>query len=178
MPQPATFAIAAGLCAIGSAIGVTLGHATLDQINPADFQDPSFASDLSPGHTPADWAQVQAEEYRAAARQVLPEGCPNCAWPVAPVPPEDPAVARYDQPRTAAVPQEWVETPVRAIAIQEPPQPDLVQVERYAHYQVEQPVQQATNASPVVAQDIGGAKDIGGAQDKGGTKDRRGTSTQ
>jgi hypothetical protein len=164
VPQAPIFVIAAGLCAIGAAIGVGLGHATVDQINPADFQDPPFASDLAPGHSSADWAQVQAEEYRTAAQQAEPESCAGCTWPVAPVPPEDPAIARYDQPRTAAVPpartatavpQERVEAPVRTAAVEAPPEPDWGRVQRYAHYPVEQPVQAAADANAVATQASG-----------------------
>ncbi len=156
MPQPTTLAILAGLSIVGAAVGVTVGRATTDQINPSNFKDSdsSFYSDLAPDAPRADWAQVQAQEYQKAAQATAPQGCTDCAWPVAPVPPQDPTVARYDQPTIAAVPRARVETPVRVAAIQPAPQPeqkpDWNQVERYTQYPVEQPARPAADANPVI----------------------------
>ena len=140
MPQPTTLVIAAGLAIAGAAIGVNMGHAAIDQINPANFKDSdgAFSSDpAQPSRPPGEWAQVQAQEYQAAAKATAPQGCTDCTWPVAPVPPEDPSVARYDQPRIAAVPRARAEAPVRVVIVEErPPEPDWRQIERYARYPV------------------------------------------
>ena len=141
MPQPITLVIAAGLAVVGAAIGVNIGHATVDQINPANFKDSdgAFSSDpAQPSRPPGDWAQVQAQEYRAAAQATAPQACTDCTWPVAPVPPQDPSVARYDQARIAAVPRARAEAPVRVVIVeqQQPPEPDWGRVERYMRYPV------------------------------------------
>ncbi|HEX4737050.1 MAG TPA: hypothetical protein VH331_05770 [Allosphingosinicella sp.] len=147
MPQPTTLVIAAGLAIVGAAIGVNMGHATVDQINPANFKDSdsAFADPAQDSRSPDEWAQAQSQEYKAAAQAAAPQGCAGCTWPVAPVPPQDPIVARYDQPRTAAVPRERVEAPVRVVVIDEqrPPELDWGRVERYARYPVERTRDQA-----------------------------------
>lgn len=146
MPQPTTLVIAAGLSIAGAAIGVNMGHATIDQINPANFKDtdPRFYPDAAPGGPRADWAQVQAQEYQAAAQATAPQGCAGCTWPVAPVPPQDPTVARYDRALTAAVPAERAEAPVRIVVVeQSPPEADWGRVQRYMRYPVERSGDQA-----------------------------------
>lgn len=159
MPQPTTLAILAGLSIVGTVVGVSVGRATLAQINPANFEDreSTFYSDLVPDAQRADWAQVQAQEYQQAVQATAPQGCVGCTWPVAPVPPQDPTVARYDQSMTAVVPPARAERPVRVAALQPPPepQPDWKQVERYTQYPVEQPVHVATGTDTTGSQAAG-----------------------
>ena len=149
MPQPITFVIAAGLAIVGGAIGVNMGHATIDQINPANFRDSDAAlypDAAQEARSPGDWAQVQAQEYQAASQAPAPAACANCTWPtppVAPVPPQDPTVARYDQERIAAVPRERAEAPVRIVVVDEASEPDWGRVERYTRYPVERDRQPA-----------------------------------
>jgi hypothetical protein len=159
VPQPTTLAILAGLSIVGTLVGVSVGRATLAQINPANFEDreSSFYSDMVPNAPRADWAQVQQQEYQQAAQATAPQTCLGCAWPVAPVPPQDPTVARYDQSIVAVVPPARVERPVRVAAVQPPsePQPDWKQVERYTQYPVEQPVHVATGTETTSSPDAG-----------------------
>jgi hypothetical protein len=138
--------VAAGLSIAGTAIGIGMGRSSLAEINPANFNgaDSPFSAALGESRTRAEWAQLQAQEYQAAAQATPPQGCADCTWPMAPVPPQDPAVARLDQPRTAVVPLARAEAPVRVTLVEQPPEPDWRQVERYASYPVEQPVQAPT----------------------------------
>ena len=143
MPHPTTLVIAAGLAIVGAAIGVNMGHATIDQINPANFKDDDAAFYPDAGRdtrSPGDWAQVQAQEYQAASQAPPVATCANCTWPtppVAPVPQQDPIVARYEPERIAAVPRERAEGPVRIVVVEESPEPDWGRVERYTRYPVE-----------------------------------------
>ena len=159
MPQPTTLVVAAGLAIVGAAIGVNMGHATVDQINPANFKDSdsAFMGAAQDSRSPDSWAQVQSQEYQAAAQATAPQGCTDCTWPVAPVPPRDPTVARYDQPRIAAVPPERAEAPVRIVIVeQQPPEPDWGRIERYARYPVERYRDQ-----PAAEEDDGDGGDAG-----------------
>jgi hypothetical protein len=141
LAHPTTFVILAGLSIVGAAIGVNMGHAAVDQINPANFKDSDGAFSSDPARdsrSPGDWAQVHSQEYRAAAQATAPQSCTDCTWPVAPVPPQDPIVARYDQPRTAVVPPERAEAPIRVVVVeQRQPEPYWGRVERYTRYPVE-----------------------------------------
>jgi cell division protein FtsN len=99
VPQPTMIVIAAGLSIVGAAIGVNMGRAAVDQINPANFKDsdPPFYSDMVPNRPRGDWAQVQAQEYRAASQATAPQGCAGCTWPVAPDPPQQPEWRRVER---------------------------------------------------------------------------------
>lgn len=155
MPHPTTILIAAGLSIAGAAAGVHLGRSTVGEINPAYFQDPEvpFYSDLVPGtHERADWAQVQAQEYQAAAQAPPPPTCVNCTWPVAPSPAQNVVVASYDQPRAATrVVRERAEAPVEIVVVEQPADPDRARVDRYSRYQVDR------NGDPAVEVDEGDA---------------------
>lgn len=154
MPQPTTLIVVTGLSLVGAAIGVGIGRSALDQINPANFKDSdtAFYSDPAPDTRPsADWAQLQAQEYRAASQAPAPQSCVNCSWPVAPVPPQDPTVAHYDQPRTAAVPRR-AEAPTRIVVVEQSPEPDWGQVERYTQY----PIARSPDPAPSGASDDAG----------------------
>ena len=160
MPHPTTLVVAAGLSMVGAAIGLSLGRATLDEINPANFKEPDtpFYADLAPNRPRADWAQVQAQEYQAASQATAAPGCAGCTWPMVPAAAQDPAVVRADPPRIAAVPQERVEAPVRIVIVDPPPEPDWRRVERYARYPVER------NREPVAYEgdgDGGDGRDAG-----------------
>ncbi|MEA3001463.1 MAG: hypothetical protein QOH81_251 [Sphingomonadales bacterium] len=138
MPHLTTLSIAAGLSIAAAATGVHLGRATIAEINPAYLQDPEvpFYSDLVPGNRQrADWAQVQTQEYQAAAQAPAPAGCVGCTWPIDPMPRPDPVIARYDRPRI--VPQrERAEAPAEIVIVEQAVQPDWRRVERYSRYPV------------------------------------------
>jgi hypothetical protein len=140
VPHATTLAIAGGLSIAAAAAGIGLGRSTIAEINPAYLQDPEvpYYSDLVPGTRPrADWAQVQAQEYQAAAQAPPPASCVGCTWPVDPAPREDPVVARYDRPVTAALPpSERAEAPARIVIVEPPASPERVRIVRYASYPV------------------------------------------
>ncbi|MDB5691768.1 MAG: hypothetical protein JWO81_831 [Alphaproteobacteria bacterium] len=139
MPHLTTLAIAAGLSVAAAVTGLHLGRATVAEINPAYLQDPEvpFYSDLVPGSRQrADWAQVQSQEYQAAAQAPAPASCVGCTWPVDPTPRPDPALARYDR-AAAALPRERAEAPAEIVIVEQPASPDWTRVERYARYPVD-----------------------------------------
>jgi hypothetical protein len=148
-----TLAIAATLSIAGAAVGIQLGRSTVGEINPAYLQEPEvpFYSNLVPGgRERADWAQVQAQEYQAAAQAPPPASCPGCTWPVAPTPREDPAMARYDRVQYAAYEspprpaRAQAQAPVRIVVVEEPAERDWSRVTRYANY----PVNRGEPAAP------------------------------
>jgi hypothetical protein len=153
MPHFNTLAVVAGLAVAGSVAGLTLGRATIAEINPVHYQDDGtpFDAELAPARSTGDWQQVQAQEYQAAAQATSPAGCVGCTWPVDPMPRQDSAIARYDQPRATVPPPERAEAPVRIVVVESPPEPDWGRVDRYARYPVER------NAAPAAGEaDDGG----------------------
>jgi hypothetical protein len=140
VPHATSLAIAAGLSIAGAAIGAQLGRSTVAQINPAYYQDPQapFYADLAPGaRGQADWDQVQAQEYQASQQVVPPAGCADCTWPAAPMPREDPVVARYDEPEAAPPPRERAEAPVQVVVVEQPAEAERPAIARYSNYQVD-----------------------------------------
>jgi hypothetical protein len=135
MPHSTNLIVLGALCAAGIAAGITLGHATVGDINPANLknEDPPFYSDLAPGGRNGDgqrgdWQQVQAQEYQAAQGPPPPAACLDCAWPVDPAPKHDPAVDRALEAWTP--PSE----PMRAVVPDAPADPDVARIVRYAGY--------------------------------------------
>jgi hypothetical protein len=139
MPHSTNLIILGALCATGIAAGITLGHATVGDINPANLknEDAPFYSDLVPGGGSrddgqrgdvqrGDWQQVQAQEYQAVQGPPPPPACLDCTWPVDPAPRHDPAVDRALEAWTP--PSE----PLRAAVAEAPVDPDVARVVRYA----------------------------------------------
>lgn len=159
MPNMTLLAVAGGLSIAGAVVGVGLGKSTVANINPVYLQDKdgSFYSDVVPGaRSRADWAEVQAQEYRARDQAPPPPpGCAGCTWPVAPTPREDPVLARYDRVQYAqyeqVAPPERAEAPVRIVVVEQPQERDWSRVTRYSSYAVDR-----AEAAPPPQQDASG----------------------
>jgi hypothetical protein len=153
MANPLMLPTAAMLALVGAALGVVLGNGAINEINPVHFQTEEprsrFYADLTPqGYR--DWQSVQAAEFRAAESGIdLGSGCVGCrTYPEEYVPVHE---ASLGKPSTgwAEVTEEMVEAPAvqPAVEVQED-EPDLEQVERYAHFPVTAEEQQLALAEP------------------------------
>lgn len=139
MGSPLILPTAAGLCLVGAALGVYLGNASINEINPAYFEahEPRsrFYADLTPqGYRDRDWASVQEAELRAAQLGTdLGTGCVGCRT--------YPEEGFYRVYRASLGKSEtgWAEVEEPAI---EPateaaePDPQTEQIERYASFPV------------------------------------------
>lgn len=141
MPSTLTLSVIGALSVAGAATGVYLGHAAIDEINPAYFHEPetTFHSALA-ANAPSNWEQVQAQEQSA----VPITSCIGCIngplpdYPVDYVPGHDPyvdtaAVTRWPA-RTRQAPA--AESPV--VYAEEAPAPVRERIVRYASYAVTQ----------------------------------------
>jgi hypothetical protein len=140
MPVSTTLPIMAGLSIVGAALGITLGHSAIAEINPAYFSEAEdeFHADLAPYRSP-DWSQGQQSEVAQQPVVVgdLGTGCVGCrTYPVEYVPRHDPAVDGYVE----TAPQ-----PAQVVVVETPaPDPARERIQLYSSYPVssdEQPAQ-------------------------------------
>jgi hypothetical protein len=159
MPVSTTLPIVAGLSILGAALGITLGHAAVAEINPAYFNEheDEFHADLAAYRSP-DSAQVQQAQYLGAQQPVvvgeLGTGCVGCRdYPVAYVPRHDPAVDYYSEEEVLTAPEPTVVTASAAA-----PDPAREQIQRYSSYPVssdEKPAQTAAAPEEETAEPTG-----------------------
>jgi hypothetical protein len=143
VPNTLTLSMLAGLSIAGAAIGVQLGRSAINEIDPAYFRDPevAFHGDLAANRGP-DWAQVQAQEYAAAATPVTQ--CIGCVgrpvpdFPVEYVPGRDPYVNFAPDRWSPPVRHARAEVAEVAAYVEAEPDPVRERIVRYASYPVTQ----------------------------------------
>lgn len=151
MPVSTTLPIMAGLSILGAALGITLGHSAIAEINPAYFNEAEddFHADLAPYRSP-DWAQANQADYHGSQQPVVVGelGCVGCrTYPVEYAPQHDPSVDLYaDGGYAQTVPQ-----PAQVVVVETPaPDPARERIQAYSSYPVsadEKPAQVAEAAA-------------------------------
>jgi hypothetical protein len=156
MPYPTTLPLIGGLSILAVAGGVSLGNATISQINPIYFQAPEgrFYSDLVPnrpsGKAPVEMADDYVQPDYAYSATPYCQGCTTGLVDYRPEPIE--AVAR---PRMRRSEVAYVETVVVEDQPVEPPAPNRQWIDRYTDYSVAADPAEIADAPPPPAE--GGA---------------------